>query len=65
MMATGGDCGEGKGRDRLACARIGYRSTAGRAILISDRARVGARHFTCARERIVALSAEEMSTFPF
>ena len=63
MMATGGDCGEGKGRDRVGPNWL--RSTAGRAILISDRARVGARHFTCARERIVALSAEEISTFQF
>jgi hypothetical protein len=29
------------------------------------RARVGTRHFTCAHERIVALSAEEISIFLF
>jgi hypothetical protein len=56
MMATGGDCGEGKGRDCLACARIGSARRRGRPILISARARVGGRHFTGARERIVALS---------
>jgi len=56
MMATGGDCGEGKGRDRLGCAGLAPLGGSGRPILISGRARVGARHFTSARERIVALS---------
>jgi hypothetical protein len=57
MMATGGDCGEGKG-PIVWGAPDWLRSTVGRAILISGRARVGPRHFTRARERIVALSRE-------
>ena len=56
MMATGGDCGEGKGRDRLRCARIGSTRWRGAPNPDTGSCTVGPRHLTRAHERIVALS---------
>jgi hypothetical protein len=56
MMATGGDCGEGKGRDRLGCARIGSARWRERPFLISGRARVDPPTFHRAREKFAARS---------